>query len=103
MFYNYLNFIGIGYNTTFGMVDSDILLLDISNNDEYMWTNIFEPSIPKTISSTPSSTTTSSTTIITTNISSSPSNNIPIVIGVAIGAFIIGISLAFGGVFYILY
>src|SRR6266540_1149352 len=92
MLYNYyLNFIGMGYNTTFGMVDSDILLLDISNNDEYTWTTIFEPSV-QTKSSTPSTTT-----------SSPPSSKRPnytlIIIGAVVGSFIIGISLAFGGVF----
>ncbi|CAG8649755.1 14089_t:CDS:2 [Funneliformis caledonium] len=31
---------GYGYNRK---VDNDILLLDISNDEEYMWTNIFDP------------------------------------------------------------
>ncbi|PKY48538.1 hypothetical protein RhiirA4_422250 [Rhizophagus irregularis] len=41
---------GLGYDRT---VESDILLLDISNNEEYVWTTSFDPSVPK--SSPPSS------------------------------------------------
>ncbi|RIA79668.1 hypothetical protein C1645_793942, partial [Glomus cerebriforme] len=38
---------GLGYN-------SDILLLDISNNDEYIWTTSFEPSVSEQSDSNPS-------------------------------------------------
>jgi len=83
---NYLNLIG-RYNGT----ENDILLLDIINNDEYIWTNSFEPQ------------TTSTTSLATTPTSSSTSpsspNNKLIMIVIAIGAFIGGISLAFGGAF----
>ncbi|RGB41671.1 hypothetical protein C1646_751840 [Rhizophagus diaphanus] len=34
---------GVGYDKT---VESDILLLDISNNEEYIWTTIFDPKMP---------------------------------------------------------
>jgi len=61
-------------------INNDILLLDISNNDEYKWTNIFENSTPSKKS----------------NILS---KNIPAVVGIAIGAFVVGISIAFGSVF----
>ncbi|GBB96542.1 hypothetical protein RclHR1_02780005 [Rhizophagus clarus] len=37
---------GDGYDKT---VESDILLLDINNNEEYIWTTTFDPSIPKNI------------------------------------------------------
>jgi len=77
------------------MVDSDILLLDISNNDEYTWTTIFEPSV-QTKSSTPSTTTIIS--VSSSQQSNTSSNNVPIVIGITIGTFI-SISLVFGGVF----
>ncbi len=70
-------------------INNDILLLDISNNDEYKWTNIFEPSIP------PSST----ASVLPSQQSNTLSKNIPAVIGIAIGAFVVGISIAFGGVF----
>ena len=43
--FNYLfKFILKGDDYTQG-VDSDVLLLDVSNNDEYMWTIIFSPTI----------------------------------------------------------
>jgi len=45
-FINYLNLIGTGYNST---NDSDILLLEISNIDEYKWIKITFPSSPNNI------------------------------------------------------
>ncbi len=60
-----------------------------------MWTNIFVPSISKTILPTPSSTTTI-TSVSSSQQSNTSSNNVPIVIGIAIGigTFIIGIACA---------
>ncbi|PKC63567.1 hypothetical protein RhiirA1_519059 [Rhizophagus irregularis] len=42
---------GDGYDKT---IESDILLLDISNNDEYIWTTIFDPKMPSPPPSPPS-------------------------------------------------
>ncbi|CAG8728343.1 22210_t:CDS:2, partial [Rhizophagus irregularis] len=39
---------GMGYNKS---IESDILLLDINNNNEYKWTSIFDPSTPPSPSS----------------------------------------------------
>ncbi|POG81864.1 hypothetical protein GLOIN_2v1834756 [Rhizophagus irregularis DAOM 181602=DAOM 197198] len=44
---------GIGYDKT---DESDILLLDISNNDEYIWTTEFDPKMPSPPPPTPPST-----------------------------------------------
>ncbi len=59
------------------MTDSDILLLDISNNDEYIWTNVFDPTPP-----------TSKPSMLST-ISKTSS----IIIGAVVGSFIL---LSFG-------
>src|SRR5688500_16651956 len=59
------------YNST----ESDVLLLDISNNDEYVWTNIFHPTPP------------------------TPKHVTQTIIGIVIGSLIGGISLLFGGLF----
>ncbi len=101
MFYN---LIGDNYNET----GNDILLLDISNNDGYIWTNSFEPQTTPTTSLATTTTTSIAIPPLSTSVSSSPlssqqsnalSKNIPVVIGIAIGAFIVSISLAFEGVF----
>lgn len=74
-FYNFiLNLIGVGYNKSEG----DVLLLDISNKDEFKWTTSFYP--PPTSAPAPPST---------------PSKNKSVVIGLAAGfsllcAFAIG-------------
>jgi len=39
------NLLGYGYNQS---IESDILLLDISNNDEYIWTENFVPPVKNT-------------------------------------------------------
>ena len=57
--------IGQGYDQS---IESDILLLDISNNDEYAWTTSFVPLSPS--SPTPSSTV-SSTLVSTATIGTS--------------------------------
>ncbi len=90
-FYNYLNLIGAGYDET----ESDILLLDISNNDEYIWTNIFLPASP---TSSPTSTTPPIFPIPSTSPTpSSPNKSTKI--GIIIVFLIGGISLLFGGLF----
>ena len=74
-----LNWIGANYSET----ESDLLLLDISNNAEYKWTTQFEYTPPGP----------------PTDPTSSPSpNNAPII---GIGTFIGSISLAFGVLFLI--
>ncbi|CAB4414095.1 unnamed protein product [Rhizophagus irregularis] len=75
---------GLGYDRT---VESDILLLDISNNEEYVWTTSFDPSVPK--SSPPSS---------SSQTSNNSSNNSKIV-GAIVGSLLSGIFLSVGGFF----
>ncbi|RIA87845.1 hypothetical protein C1645_877785 [Glomus cerebriforme] len=41
---------GKGYDKS---IESDILLLDISNNEEYVWTTTFDPSVPNNTLTTP--------------------------------------------------
>ncbi len=53
------------------MIENDILLIDISNNDKYTWTNIFYASTPKT------------------------SSSLLIIIGAVVGSLIGGIFLSF--------
>ncbi|POG59159.1 hypothetical protein GLOIN_2v1724489 [Rhizophagus irregularis DAOM 181602=DAOM 197198] len=65
--------------------DNDILLLDISNNDEYAWTTSFVPPLPTSQSPTNSS-------------SHSNINTIGVAIGILIGV-IGGIALTVGGFF----
>ena len=43
IFINKIWLIGLGYNQS---VESDILLLDISNNENYIWTTTYEPITP---------------------------------------------------------
>ena len=70
-------------------IDNDILLLDISNNAEYVWTTSF---VPLSSSASP----TSNTTITTAP--SSQSNTISAAIGTSIG-IICGIALTVGSFF----
>ncbi|RIA89140.1 hypothetical protein C1645_825273 [Glomus cerebriforme] len=44
--------LGLGYDKS---TESDILLLDISNNEEYVWMTLFNSTAPKSISQPPSS------------------------------------------------
>jgi hypothetical protein len=73
----------IGQGYTQG-VENDVLLLDISNNDEYIWTAFFDPVSSSPVSSSPVP-------------SSSPSveknTNVPLVVGLSILSFILFISL----------
>ncbi|GBB96545.1 hypothetical protein RclHR1_02780008 [Rhizophagus clarus] len=72
---------GVGYNKS---VESDILLLDISNNEEYIWSTTFDPSVP----SSPSSPSSSSLS------SDSPSSNN--IVGAIVGSLFGGIFLLSG-------
>ena len=74
--------------------ESVILLLDISSNDEYIWTSDFVP-LP---ASTPSTSATSATSTQTANIQQ-PDNNKIVIIGAVIGSLVGGILLSFGGFF----
>jgi hypothetical protein len=85
-------------------VENDILLLDISNKDEYVWTTTFEPPPPPVSSSPPPSSqptniNTNTNTNANTNASPSKSNNTGVIIGVFIGSLIGGISLIVGSFF----
>ena len=48
--YLYIFFTGTNKNYTLHSEISDILLLDISRNDEYVWTNVFNPGPPPPMS-----------------------------------------------------
>ncbi|RIA79619.1 hypothetical protein C1645_840277 [Glomus cerebriforme] len=70
---------GSGYDKS---IESDILLLDISNNNEYVWTTTFDPSVPNNIISTTSpspspspSISSSSPSLPSLSSSSQPTNN----------------------------
>ncbi|RIA88181.1 hypothetical protein C1645_826777 [Glomus cerebriforme] len=76
---------GEGYNRS---IENDILLLDISNNDEYVWTTTFDPAVPNNIVSTTSSPLSSSS-------NNNPSNNTPVVVGAIAGSLFGGILLSF--------
>ena len=80
----YWNLIGKGYDQA---IDNDVLLLDINNNDEYMWTNIFDLSAPKS-------------TLPTSSSPPQQPNYKSIIIGAVVGSLIGGIFLSFGG-FYL--
>ncbi|RIA87856.1 hypothetical protein C1645_877788 [Glomus cerebriforme] len=80
--------------------ESDILLLDISNNEEYIWTTIFDPSVPKPSSSSPlPSPSTSSSSQSSSSPLLPPTSNKSAIIGTAIGSLIGGIFLAVGSFF----
>ncbi|GBC15800.2 hypothetical protein GLOIN_2v1780468 [Rhizophagus irregularis DAOM 181602=DAOM 197198] len=100
---------GHGYDKS---VESDILLLDISNNEEYIWTTIFDPPKPNVIipssssnSSLPSSSTTSLPSSSQTSITTSPSPYLPLPsssqtsIGTIVGFLVSGIFLLVGSFF----
>ncbi|RIA87850.1 hypothetical protein C1645_827215 [Glomus cerebriforme] len=75
---------GYGYDQS---IESDILLLDISNNEEYVWTTTFDPTIPNNTNNTTS----------TSSSSSNSSNNTGAIVGSLFG----GILFSFG--VYLLY
>jgi hypothetical protein len=85
--------IGAGYDIS---AESDVLLLDISNDEEYVWTTTFNPSvIPVSPTPTPSS---SSDSQLSNKFAY---YNTPAMIGAIIGSLIGGILLSFGG--FVLY
>ncbi|RGB35682.1 hypothetical protein C1646_759019 [Rhizophagus diaphanus] len=108
-----LDLSGDGYDRK---VESDILLLDISKNDEYIWTTKFDHSISNNISSPTSSTPTLSSTLSSTlsptllptlspSLLPSPSPSPPLLlnnklVGVIIGSLLSGIFLSVG-VFFV--
>ncbi|CAG8503378.1 8280_t:CDS:2 [Funneliformis caledonium] len=81
---------GMGYNTT--LKEHDVLLLDISNNDEYKWTNVFDPSPPETTSLPMPPTPSSSSFYL------QQSNGLGALVGAVIGSLFSGISLSFGSI-----
>uniref|UniRef100_U9U665 Uncharacterized protein n=1 Tax=Rhizophagus irregularis (strain DAOM 181602 / DAOM 197198 / MUCL 43194) TaxID=747089 RepID=U9U665_RHIID len=80
---------GRGYDKT---VESDILLLDISNNYEYIWTTTFDQKMP----SSPPSPSSSSSSLPSLSPSpspsslSSPSNNSGKIAGAVVGSLLSG-------------
>ena len=95
---NITNLIGFGYDQS---IESDILLLDISNNEQYIWTTQFQPTNDKTpLSSSipsPSSSPLSPSSLPSSEISS---NNIPVMIGAIVGS-LVGGSLLTIGIFFL--
>src|SRR5581483_9721059 len=71
--------------------EDDVLLLDISNNDEYIWTTNFQPASPSSVSSSPVPT--SSVTAVQPNAQSS---NTGVIVGAVIGSVFGGILLTIG-------
>ncbi|PKK63037.1 hypothetical protein RhiirC2_813416 [Rhizophagus irregularis] len=93
---------GIGYNK---LVESDILLLDISNNKEYVWTTKFDLSVPKT-SPPPSSSSSSLSPSLplpsSSQLSDSSSNNSNSnIVGTIVGSLLSGIIFLTIGCFFI--
>jgi len=87
---------GAGYDIE---SESDVILLDISNDDEYVWTTTYNP--PK--SSTPSPSPLPSQSNNTSNASGEnvePEYNTPAMIGAIVGSLVGGILLSIGG-FYL--
>ncbi|CAB5362582.1 unnamed protein product [Rhizophagus irregularis] len=84
--------LGEGYDKT---VESDILLLDISNNEEYIWTTIFDPKMPSPPPPSPS------TLPPLPPPSPSPSSSLPLnnsgnTAGIVVGSLLSGILLSVG-------
>ncbi|CAB5362396.1 hypothetical protein RhiirA1_450448 [Rhizophagus irregularis] len=93
---------GIGYNK---LVENDILLLDISNNKEYIWTTKFDLSVPKT-SPPPSSSSSSLSPSLplpsSSQLSDSSSNNSNSnIVGTIVGSLLSGIIFLTIGCFFI--
>ncbi|PKY33034.1 hypothetical protein RhiirB3_493630, partial [Rhizophagus irregularis] len=88
---------GIGYGKT---VESDILLLDISNSEEYIWTTIFDPKMPSPPPSTlpplPSPSPPPSPSPSPSPISSPLPNNSGNITGIVVGSLLSGILLSVG-------
>ena len=78
--------------------EDDVLLLDISNNDEYIWTTNFVPQ-----SASPSSVSSSSnpSSLVPSSSVSQSSSNTGVIVGAVIGSVFGGILLAIGSfIFY---
>ena len=88
-------------------VESDILLLDMSNSENYTWTYTFDPSMPSASSVTSTTSTYSTETTETESVNTSSnvqhsdrsSNNIPVIIGKIIGSLFGCVLLSFLGFF----
>ncbi|EXX73432.1 Kel2p [Rhizophagus irregularis DAOM 197198w] len=93
---------GYGYDRT---VESDILLLDISNNEEYVWTTSFDPSVPKNIIPSPSPTSSpipSRSLPPSSQLSDNSSNNSNInIVGAIVGSLLSGIIFLIIGCFFL--
>ncbi|CAB4399945.1 unnamed protein product [Rhizophagus irregularis] len=93
---------GYGYDRT---VESDILLLDISNNEEYVWTTSFDPSVPKNIIPSPSPTSSpipSRSLPSSSQLSDNSSNNSNInIVGAIVGSLLSGIIFLTIGCFFL--
>ncbi|POG79371.1 hypothetical protein GLOIN_2v1807292 [Rhizophagus irregularis DAOM 181602=DAOM 197198] len=90
---------GEGYDK---LIESDILLLDISNNEEYIWTTMFDPKIPSqppSPSPSPSQSQSPSPSLSLSPSPSSPSspNNSGNIAGAVVGSLLSGILLSVGG------
>ncbi|CAB4446278.1 unnamed protein product [Rhizophagus irregularis] len=57
--------------------ESDVLLLDISNDSEYVWTNSFDPTLPATKSASPE------------QLSSNPKTNTSVIVGCVVGVILL--------------
>ncbi|GBC15616.1 hypothetical protein GLOIN_2v1834755 [Rhizophagus irregularis DAOM 181602=DAOM 197198] len=90
---------GYGYDKT---VESDILLLDISNNEEYIWTTIFDPKMPPPPTLPPSPPPSTLPPLPPPSPSPSPSpsslppNNSGNTAGIVVGSLLSGILLSVG-------
>ncbi|RGB23123.1 hypothetical protein C1646_774971 [Rhizophagus diaphanus] len=88
---------GYGYDKT---VESDILLLGISNNEEYIWTTIFDPKMPSpppsTLPPSPSPLPPPSSSPSPSLSSSSPPNNSGNMASIVVGSLLSGILLSVG-------
>ncbi|RIA87849.1 hypothetical protein C1645_739822 [Glomus cerebriforme] len=92
---------GRGYDKS---IESDILLLDISNNEEYVWTTTFDPSVPNNTLTTPSLASSSSFPLqpsTSNNTSKSTSNITATFTGAIIGSLFSGLLLSSFGAFFL--
>ena len=85
---------GIGYVQG---TENDVLLLDISNNDEYIWTTNFvpQPASPSSVLSSPISSSTLPVTV-TVQSNAQPSSNTGVIVGAVIGSVFGSILLTIG-------
>src|SRR4051812_7750071 len=81
-----MNFIGNDYPP----IESDILLLDISKNEEYVWTTLFQPSVSNNKSPLSPNSPSSTSSPLSGKLST------PVMIGVIVGSLLVGSLLSFG-------